>query len=315
MTAIASVTIVTVVFEADVHGLEIQARSIARHADTELIKEVIVIENFERAPSPEWRLQLLRLYGPVAQKVTFRDAQTTAPKAVGLDGWWSQQVAKLEIARVIRSPAYLVLDAKHHLTKRLDRSFLQGSDGRLRIRAANYSGHPLKNFLDNVIAEFALDPTIAQRFPTTTPPFPLWTDEVLQLLAHAETKAGSIAAYMSDRQLTEFFLYAGFLASRGELNDLYELHDLAYPMIWPGQSSDEKCRDLVATARRGESPFFAVHRKAGEELSPNARREVAKLWLDAGLVETEDEGSRLISSLYSRPSILNWIKARLRKEH
>lgn len=307
-------SIVTVVYEGDTAGLELQARSLGAHAPSDLISDIIVIGNFAQPPAPDWWERTRLLYGPLADRAVLMPAAEIASGLDDLTGWWSQQVLKVEIAKFISTDAYLILDSKHHLIKPLKRSFLEDHSGRLRIRCANYEGHSLRTYLDNALNEFGLPSTAADFFPTTTPPFPFDTQAALRLIDYGQNKGGSLAQHMLTNRLTEFFSYSAFLMSTGELERLYDLHKMPYPMIWPRQTSDAACLSVIQTARGGESPFFAVHRRAAGDLSVRARREVASLWVDAGLHESMDDALTTLGLLaLPKPTIWSRLAGRMRR--
>lgn len=300
-------TVVTVVYEGDTAGLELQARSLGIHASPDLISSVIVIGNFNQAPDTGWWEKTRLLYGPLADRAVLMPAKDVSTGIDGLTGWWSQQVLKIEIAKLISTDAYLILDSKHHLLKPLERSFLQDDLGRLRIRCANYQGHSLRGYLTNALTEFSLPESAADFFPTTTPPFPFDTKVALRLMQHGEAASGSLARYMLGNQLTEFFSYSAFLLATGELDHLYDLHSMPYPMVWPRKTDDDAVLSVIKTAREGESPFFAVHRRAAGDLSAHAKAQIASLWVDAGL-RTSAEDAMVTLGLLALPKLTFWGK-------
>lgn len=308
-------SIVTVVYEGDTAGLELQARSLSAHAPPELISDIIVIGNFAQPPAPDWWERTRPLYGPLADRAVLIPAAEIVGGLDGLTGWWSQQVLKVEVAKFISTDAYLILDSKHHLVKPLNRSFLEDGVGRLRIRCADYEGHSLRGYLVNALNEFCLPQTAADFFPTTTPPFPFDTQAALRLITYGQNKSGSLAQHMLTNKLTEFFLYSAFLMANDELASLYDLHTMPYPMIWPKKTSDAACMSVIRTARDGESPFFAVHRRAAGDLSPRIKQEVASLWIDAGLYDMLGEAMHTLDLLaLPKPSVWRRLATRIKRQ-
>ncbi len=107
-------TIVTVAYEGDRLALLLQAKSLGLYGGGAGIVEVIVVENASAGVRLNWRPELLAAYGSLAPVVRFVPSPEVAalPQA---EGWWTQQVLKLEVARLVGTADYLLLDAKHHL--------------------------------------------------------------------------------------------------------------------------------------------------------------------------------------------------------
>ncbi len=283
-------TIVTVAYEGDRLALLLQAKSLSLYAGSAGIVEIIVVEN----PSPgvrlTWRPELLAAYGPLAPAVRFVSSSDVAvlPQA---GGWWTQQVLKLEIARLVRTADYLLLDAKHHLVKPLIPSFMRNDAGQLRIRGASYVGHPLYPLLQTALEHFGLPEAAADFFPTTTPPFPLDRSVVLEIKAYAEQQgATTLGEFMVGNQLTEFFLYSAYLLANGRLGQLYELHQVPYPVVWKGKGDRQSCEELVATSKLSKSPFFGVHRGAVSDMDAEAMTVLASYWQECRLMPSTEAG-------------------------
>lgn len=288
-------TIVTVAYEGDRLGLLLQARSLGLYAGGAGLAEVIVVEN----PSSDgeghgsglgWRSELLAAYGPLAPIVRFVPRKDVAalPQA---EGWWTQQVLKLEVARLVGTADYLLLDAKHHLVRPLLPSFVRNDAGQLRVRGASYAEHPLLPFLLTALRHFDLPLAAADFFPTTTPPFPLDRSVVLEIKAYAERRGdATLGEFMMREQLTEFFLYNAYLLAQGRLGDLYEVHQVPYPVVWKGKGDPRSCEALVAISRSSESPFFGVHRNAAGDMGVEAMTVLARYWEERGLMPSARAG-------------------------
>lgn len=283
-------TIVTVAFEGDTGAMGLQARSMARFLPRALVREIIVVENGLPGTPMPWRQSLLAEYGCLADLVTFKTADEVATLPKGTEGWWGQQVLKLEVARQVSTPAYLLLDGKHHLVKPLTRSFLEDDTGRLRIRCADYQGHPLSGNLESALEYFGLEPSEHSGFfPTTTPPFPMKTSVVIEIIDGLSAKHGDLTKFMTTSNITEFFLYSAYLTASDRIASLYDRHQMPYPMIWAGQQDDETCRRLIEVSANGESPFFGLHRKAAPLLSAQASSALASYWAKCGLFDTQSD--------------------------
>ena len=282
-------TFVTVIFEGSKSGMILQARSLAKYLPCDLVEKIIVIDNSANGSSMGWLADLQTEYGDLWGMVSILRASDIADVSEAGGGWWSQQILKLKIAEHIRTPVYVLLDCKHYLVKPLARDFLT-RDGKLRIRAANYAGHPLLPNLKAALAHFSIPDSQATHFPTTTPPFPFAVDAALEVVDYAEKQSGSLKKFMADNNITEFFLYSAYLISKNRLSTLYELHSIPYPVLWPGRASPDDANEAIAASRSSESPFFGVHRRAGLGAHKLAREKIAEYLFEAGLVASQKEG-------------------------
>ncbi|MGY4643603.1 DUF6492 family protein [Cellulomonas sp. URHB0016] len=289
-------TFVTPVFEAELALLHLQARSFAVHVPSELAHEVVVLDNTRRGlRSPQ---ALLDEYGPWASRVRIlRPADVCELPTVS--GWRSQQVLKLAVARLVETPRYVTLDAKNHVVAPPAPSFFEAPDGRIRVRGYGYREHPLRGSLERVLAYLGLDPADhVDRFAATVTPFTLDAAVVRAMIADVEQRAGRpFAREFVSQELTEFFLYAGWLVRRdGTLDGLYELTDAVNPVVWPRSATPDGVRAVVASA--AGSPIFGVHRDAIPLLDGEAREVLAGFWAERGLVPDRAAGVDLLVALH-----------------
>jgi hypothetical protein len=306
-------TFVTVVFEDDYPLLSLQARSMGRYCPSCLIDSIIIIDNSNRALSLRWKSRLLIGYGRLANFVKFVNACEIAripPSSSGLIGWWSQQVLKLMVSRIIDSSRYIVLDAKSHLVYTLQRDFLESSDGRACIPLYAYDrDHPLRPDLERVFAYLGLDlESHVHNFTPCTPPFIMYTNIVQALIDHFTTQEGKPFEHiLIQNELPEFFLYTGYIIQSGiKLNDLYFFHKVESPIIWMPDVNG--CTQAVLTATTQQSPFFGIHRHAILKMSANSRRTIANFWTHRELFTSNISANRflvtfqiyLVSNILSR---------------
>ncbi|GEA81258.1 DUF6492 family protein [Cellulomonas uda] len=289
-------TFVTPVFEAELALLDLQARSFARHVPPGT--HVVVLDNTRRGIRDVAALRAR--YGPHEAHVrVLRPADVTALPLTS--GWRSQQVLKLAVAHLVETPHYVALDAKNHVVAPPDEHFFVAADGRPRVRAYAYTAHTLRPSLERVCRYLGLDPAPhVARFAATTTPFTLERATVLDLLADVEASAGRpFAQEFVAHDLTEFFLYAGWVARRdGTLERAMELTDDANPIVWPRTATVEGVRAVIASA--DGLPVMGLHRDAVPRLSQQAAAELAALWARRGILDDEQEGRALIAHLQSR---------------
>ncbi|MBO9553259.1 DUF6492 family protein [Cellulomonas sp.] len=288
-------TFVTPVFEAELALLHLQARSFAVHVPDDLGHQVVVLDNTRRGlRSPQ---TLLDAYGPWAPRVRIlRPADVCDLPTVS--GWRSQQVLKLAVAGLVETPRYVTLDAKNHLVTTPQDSFFEAPDGRIRVRGYSYREHPLRGSLERVLTYLGLDPSEhVDRFAATVTPFTLDTTVVREMVADIEARSGrSFAREFVSQELTEFFLYAGWLVRRdGTLDGLYELTDAVNPVVWPRAATADGVRGVIASAQG--VPVFGVHRDAVPLLDAEARDVLGAFWAERGLVTDRAAGADLLLRL------------------
>ncbi|ASR56527.1 MULTISPECIES: DUF6492 family protein [Cellulomonas] len=291
-----ALTFVTPVFEAEVQLLGLQARSFARHAPSDA--RVVVLDNTRRGLREVDAL--VRAYGALAPRVrVLRPADVTDLPTTS--GWRSQQILKLAVARLVETPHYVALDAKNHFVARPDDAFFVAADGRARVRAYSYTDHTLRPALERVCRYLGLDPAEhVGRFAATTTPFTLDREVVLAMLADVESAAGRpFAREFLAHDLTEFFLYAGWLARRdGTLERTLELTDEPNPVVWPRLATPQGVRAVLDAGR--DLPVLGLHRDAVPRLDPQATAQLAGFWAERGLVDAPADGVALVASMRAR---------------
>jgi hypothetical protein len=277
-------TLVTVVFEPEAGLLDLQARSIAAHVPADLVAEVVVIDNGWRRMSDRRRSSLRALYGDHADRVRFVRASGLVPvPAAG--GWAVQQILKLEIARTITTPTYLVLDAKNHFVAPLHREHLVDASGRPFVDAYSFRDHPHRQRLERVLRFAGLDPDDhLDRFTATVTPFLLERAQVLRAMALVAQGHHDFAAAFVAHGLTEFFLYSASVLADGEdLQDRFALRAQQASTVWPAQVDPASVAALAAAVRERGGPVFSVHRDAFAVLPTASQELLVDLWTAAGL--------------------------------
>jgi len=286
---------VIVGFEGDAGLLNLQARSMRMFCPPELIEEIIVVDNSSPG-SRNWRDELLHQYGNHAGFVRIVPAADIAVMSTGASGWYTQQVLKIKVSETIRSDRYVVLDAKNHLIKPLNRGFLETPTGQPRMNGKPYINHPMREFLERTVEYFGLDPEEHVKwFTRTHPPFTILTDEACELVRHIEQKeARPFASVFLDRKLSEFFLYSGFLVSKGTLRKIYDLTQAEEPQVWPGNADEQGCAKAIQKASQTESPFMTVHRRALANMDKKGQTLLAEFWHSRGLFASTKDGIRFL---------------------
>jgi hypothetical protein len=204
-------------------------------------------------------------------------------------GWRSQQVMKLLVARQLDAERYVALDAKNHFVATPDREFFEAPDGRPRVNAYSYRDHPLRPDLVRVLTYVGLDPAPwIDRFTATVTPFVLDRPTVTALVTDIETRSGRpFAEEFLHHDLTEFFLYSGWLVSQGhDLDKVFDLHQVFCPSVWPRSATPAGVEEAARQARERGTPIFAVHRRAFVQLDAEAVDRLAEFWVGVGLFDS-----------------------------
>jgi Family of unknown function (DUF6492) len=276
----------TVVFEADLGLMDIQARSMGLYCDPDIVEAIVVIENFVDAVPAAWRERLVAQYGPLAGRVGFAPgAEVTPPAAVS--GWMSQQALKLAVSSFIQTDRYVILDAKNHLVHPLHRGFLETETGQPRIEGGCYAEHAMRGHLEQTCRYVGLDPAgPVEHFVSTSTPFTVITAAARALVANMERIEGvRLAEAMERTGVSEFFLYGAALRAAGLLDDLYDWSLPLCQAIWPEEGADDRVvlTRIEAARSNDRAPFLGVHRRAIPHLTEAGRRALADLWAERGL--------------------------------
>lgn len=278
-------TLVTVVFEQDYDLLALQARSLGRYCPHDLVAAIVVVDHSAHGLSDATRRELIAEYGDLAGIVRF--VRDTSLGVVGhADGWVTQQVLKLLVANIVETERYVALDAKNHLVSPLGPEHLAAPDGRARMMFHDYRRHPMRPYLERVLAYVGLDlEPCLDRFTQTATPFIMYAPIVRQMTDELSRKDGApLETLFIERGLSEFFLYAAYVMTRaGGIDALYAGEPFPLPTVWPHMVSVEGCRAAVAQAKETRAPFFAVHRRALQGLGRRARAVVGDFWAERNL--------------------------------
>lgn len=287
----------TVSFEGDAGLLNLQARSMRLYCPPELVKEIIVVDNSSPG-AHAWQDGVLRQYGSLSEFVRFLPAAEVAEVSTNPSGWFTQQILKIKAASFVASDHYVILDGKDHLIRELTREFLETASGQLRTNGYAYADHPMREFLENTLTYLNIDPKQhLEWFIRTTTPFTMVKAEACDLVRDIEAREGRpFASVFLDRKLSEFFLYSGYLASKGKLHELYEFTQPNHSTVWPYRASESACAEVIEKASRGRSPFLAVHRRAIDKMERGSHRLLGAFWHERGLFASAKDGIRFLEN-------------------
>jgi hypothetical protein len=293
----SALTFVTVVFEPELALLRLQARSLACFLDEACVEELIVLDNCAGGMRARARRAVLAQLGPtLAPRTTFVRTADLGVRG-GTQGWRSQQAAKLLIASRIRTPHYVILDAKNHLVAPVGAGAFVDDDGRARGGTHPYTAHPLRADLERTLRYLGADDADVARaltdFPPTATPFVVDTALARRMIHDIEDTAGEPFAVAFERgRLLEFFLYSGWSMRRGPGVPVNG-EPIRSEVIWPARATAEGARSAIDAAIATGAPWFSVHRRVLARADADARRRIAEFWVARGLM-TSAEAERFM---------------------
>jgi hypothetical protein len=293
-----SLSAVTVVFEAEIPLLELQARSMARHVPDGVFDEVMVIDNTRRGLSLESQRRIRADLGPHSPRTAFVTRSDLVDGAPPGAGWRTQQSLKLMAAGRLAADHYVVLDAKNHFIERTTKAdFFDASTGLPHGGIHSFEWHPLRPQLELVATGLGLDPAAAvERFTATAPPVVLDRRVVDELIADVGGGDPDLFPVEFERAgYTEFFLYSAWQIAKGATpDDLVSGRSLVSPTVWAGACGPNDVRAVLDRAASSDTTTLAVHRRALAKLSRESVRDLARFWAGHGLFPTSADAERFI---------------------
>ena len=290
-------TFVTVGFAGEAGLLRLQARSMRLYCPADLVDEIIVVYNSQPAASNRWRADLLYQYGRLADLVRFIPGADLAAMPADAGGWWTQQVLKIKVAEVIRSQRYVLLDAKNHLISQLRSGFLETAAGLPRLNGYPHINPQMRNLLGRTLSYLGVNPEPhLEWFTRTSTPFTILTSEARDLVRYIEEREDKpFASVFLEKELAEFYLYSGFLESKGILTGSYDFTQPHCAQIWGETANEAGCAEAIRKAEMADCPFFSVHRKAIAKMDERGRAALAWFWHARGLFPSVLDATRFLS--------------------
>lgn len=292
-----SLEFVTVVYRPEVPLLRLQARSFERHMDRRHVERIHILINEPepRVCEDEVADIAANEYGEFSGRVKIWRAVDLLG-SVSARGWRTQQILKLLISREIESEKYTVLDAKNHFIKEISEKNFLHSDGRPRSFWTAQDGS-LRKFLVNSLRYMGLDEAVAnQKVMPATTPFTLYTRAVKEMLCEIEAREGAKFedVFLSPgRDLTEFFLYFGYLLKiEQNLDRIYRFgarNAVTLFTRWPDTAEQQD-----AVLRKLEEPnivVFGLHKNRFAVLDDDARAKVYRTWVQSRLFDSESQAA------------------------
>ena len=165
--------------------MTLQACTMYMFLPLEMVERTIIIDN-----SSEESLfnidTVLPHYGSLDACVTVIRRRDLTPIDTG--GWHIQRLLKIEVSKITSTQRYVVLDAKNHLCYPVPSDFFETPDGTPKTFLENYTLHPMRKTLENVLSFWALDPKLIAAYLPTHTPFCFERQKVLDMLNFIERK-------------------------------------------------------------------------------------------------------------------------------
>lgn len=325
-----AITLVTVVHGGEVPLLEMQARSLARHATQAGIAEILVLVNDRDEDGVLAQVSALTpLYGPLADRVRVLGGdETFAPTARparplhrvmdfvmrhprlqlinrggwrGNDGWRLQQAFKLAAARHAQTSHIVFLDSKNIFTGSLSRDCFIAADGRPRARFQQVSDDV--NAVKWMRASLGALGCAAQGMPaeitTYITPYCAETAMLRALLDELESLNGPAAAFFAFRlnNATEFTLINAYCRKQGrDIRTVFAEGLMRSYTIWGNLPLIDA---ILQEAEENGARCIGLHRHTLGILQAPQRAAVARLLTGGGVISAPSELDDLIARMQS----------------
>jgi len=180
-------------FERDLCKLKYTARSLGAHDPDRNLGDVYLMW-VSNNPASDYKEDLAGVMKTLSEtrKVHLIDF-STAMKSYDLDGWHAQQLLKLKIASVVKSPYYLVMDSKNTLIKDVQGDTFFNKCNQARIFAQfNWTDipSPHNDWYKKAAKTLGVDPPVDKPYPASITPILLHKKTVLDMLAFIGEGAG-----------------------------------------------------------------------------------------------------------------------------
>lgn len=272
---------ITVVFEAELNMLELQAISMRRLAHVQDIGKIIIINNAgteELIPFVNQKInEIIPLYGDLASKVEIYTVVDMIGKCYSHIGWQVQQLLKLMACEFVTSPVTLIMDAKNFFTQPFGISNLifDNKPRRLTKPLLKWSLKELNYACDLFDLDENQRNDMITNFKEIHTPFIIWSDTFKSCIKHlCESKGKTLQEIFTFEPLDtfEFYVLEAYIAKTYGLNNYF--YDA----------------DLVGA--------FRVHRRDYLNTPEKIKQSEAQAWVQHGIFDTVEE------SLYQIEKIL-----------
>jgi len=283
--------------------LLLQAASIVRYFDREGLGRIIFVWNDSVETPAGFRDQLGDALNGLDHEFKQAPEVGIEQETLGVYGWVTQQAVKLLVSQRVRSSNYLVLDAKNHFVRSTSVNDFIARDGKGIFRTEELSGEAAMRYRYSQ-GYFGLNPAeVPCRAVRPHTPFLLNKKIVASMLdriVQLEGVSVGKAFLLREEKLTEFLGYQAFyLSEGGQLSDLYvELHAPARPILWGTLWREpDYFENWMNLAKSIDTKIVGVHWAACINMNDRQKQSLSEFWKDRNLIDTLEEGRKLIDSV------------------
>jgi len=294
--------LVTVCFAPDLNLLKLQARSVAKFVDPQILGKILIIINDRHtgAVRRQIRRRILKEYGPLAPRVQILDRRTVGGFYFGKSGWGTQQALKLLAANHVSAPTLMILDCKTHFIRALDKSCVWAEDGRIKTREHKVITRYAPYFETACDYFEVKDRKDQQPALPTVPPFlvpTLLVQDLVRAMEGRENRSFMRLFMQKKRRFTEFYLvYAYILSVYGGLEELFERSPhQAVNLVASDRENPDQVRRKLAGLEDENCYCFGVHRAVVESANKPIVAAISEAWQRFGLVASVEEAGNFLT--------------------
>ncbi len=286
--------IVTITYRDEMNLLRLQARSLAKYVEPDLIGTIHIIVNdrAHRFVKKSLNNHVLGDYGRLQDKVKLHSYEAVAGQKLKKIGWRSQQILKLMASQVVETEEYLVLDCKNHFIRNVTEQHFFTEEGKLKSYQHALVSHFRKQFNKALMYLGADLPENFKNALPTVPPFLFKTQIVRALISDlVETDERSFPEIFMQEGFTEFYLYQAYLIKRfGGHGKFYEETGRGAISILASKSDKlEEIEGVLSRLSEENIKCLGVHREIIENRCLLNRQLISETWLEFGLISAIEE--------------------------
>ena len=293
------ITVVTVVFKKEIPLLFLQARSIRKFSKLNLKKIIIVLnDSFSIAEMNNIKNIYYEIYKNKVDVDIILGKKLIEEKYLdAISGWRSQQVLKLKIHSLVKTPYYLTLDAKNHLIRQLCDKDVFKKDKPI-VKAKPFLGAMWDSSITNSkkLFDVSLESEFDSYFVPTTP-FMLVTEEVMHLEMFLESKEVSIYEAICEYDATEYLLYYFYIARVKKIHVLY-FHEKSENsnsvcFFTKGPSRNKDLNKNLISLRKSHIKWLGVHRNRFIlNYEVDIKKSIISMWASSKLFDSTNEAEK-----------------------
>lgn len=279
----------------------LQARSIARYFERPGLGRVIYVWNDTVEMPADLRGELAACLDGIDFELLSAAELGVSRAAIEVDGWTTQQAAKLLAAGVSGAEHCLVLDAKNHFVWPCSVRDFVTQDGR-GIACLQDIGN--SEFFRHCLGYFGDRREIgACRGALNVTPFLLRSAVVRRMLATIEQRERRTLAEIflaHQHKLTEFMAYQAYALKEGiEPSELFQeaATNIAEHVWGPTVQEAGEFERCLTRLQGAQTKVLGLHWMACCLLSERQRESLCTFWVSRGLMDSAEEGQRAIASV------------------